>query len=71
MAASLSSNGGTPLLPASNYMQLAVTLDRADLHTALGLLKPDPYVEVIADGKPPKKTEIYRSSYHPKWGAQV
>ncbi|XP_023336886.1 E3 ubiquitin-protein ligase Su(dx), partial [Eurytemora carolleeae] len=63
------SNGLVPHL-ASSYMQLAVTLDHADLNTT-GLLKPDPYVEIIVDGKPPKKTEIYKSSYHPKWQAEI
>jgi len=51
-------------------MQLAVTLDHADL-TPFGLLKPDPYVEIIVDGKPPKKSEIYKSSYHPKWQGDI
>ena len=32
-----------------------------------GLLKPNPYVEVIVDGKPPKKTETVKSTYQPKW----
>merc|ERR1719391_1733612 len=58
------------LPPASNYMQMSITLERADIST-FGLLKPDPYVEVIVDGKPPKKTEIYRSSNHPKWATAI
>jgi len=56
--------------PASNYHQMCVTVDRADLNT-FGLLKPDPYVEIIVDGKPPKKTEFCKSSYHPKWQADI
>jgi atrophin-1 interacting protein 5 (WW domain-containing E3 ubiquitin protein ligase 1) len=30
-------------------------------------LKPNPYVEVIVDGKPPRKTEICKGTYQPQW----
>jgi len=69
-AGATSSGMVVPSYRASNYMQLAVTIDRADI-TTFGLLKPDPYVEIIVDGKPPKRSDIYRSSYHPKWHCEV
>ena len=37
-------------------MSMNVACARID-SGAGGLLKPNPYVEVIVDGKPPKKTE--------------
>lgn len=50
---------------------LELTLDRAKLTStgtgARALLKPNPYVEVIVDGKPPKRTDIAKSTNNPKW----
>jgi hypothetical protein len=56
---------------ASQYMQMAVTVDTARLIHVSGLLKPSPYTEVSVDGKPPKRTEICKSSTHPKWHAEL
>jgi len=59
-------NGNGPFSP-NKYMQMSLLVENARLDNVTGLLKPNPYAEVIVDGKPPKKTEIYKSSYHPKW----
>ena len=57
---------GSAAFPAK-FLQMNLTVDNARLNNVAGLLKPNPYAEVIVDGKPPKKTEISKSSYHPKW----
>ncbi len=54
------------------FSQLALTVSSARLRsgggvTARALLRPNPYVEVIVDGRPPKRTETAKSTYHPKW----
>jgi len=56
---------------AAKYMQLSVMLERADITSFGGLLRPDPYVEISVDGKPPKKTDIYRNSFRPKWHSDI
>lgn len=60
-------NAAVALPPASQYMQLAVTVVSARLSHVSGLLKPSPYTEVSVDGKPPKRTDICKSTTHPKW----
>jgi len=52
---------------APQFFQLALNVDCARLTPTSGLLKPNPYVEVILDGKPPKRTEICKSTYQPRW----
>ena len=52
---------------APQFFQLSLTVDCARLNTTSSLLKPNPYVEVIVDGKPPKKTDICKSTYQPHW----
>jgi hypothetical protein len=42
---------------------LSLTVDCARLNQTSSLLKPNPYVEVIVDGKPPKRTEFCKSTY--------
>ena len=72
-------NGGSPLPlvahAASQYMQLAVTIETARISHCSGgltqLLKPSPYAELSVDGKPPKRTDICKSSTHPKWQAEL
>lgn len=50
------------------FSQLSLTLDCANLSgTAHGLLKPNPYVEVIVDGKPAKRSDVCKSTYQPRW----
>ena len=56
---------------AAKYMQLNVTLERAEITGAGGFIRPDPYVEVSVDGKPPKKTDTYRNSFRPKWHCDI
>ncbi|GAB1598341.1 E3 ubiquitin-protein ligase Su(dx)-like isoform X3 [Argonauta hians] len=48
------------------YCQLQVTVQSARL-TAIGLFKPDPYLELSVDGMSPKKTEVCRKSANPEW----
>ena len=59
--------GGTAVPFQNKFLQMNLSLDNARLNNITGLLKPNPYAEVIVDGKPPKKTETCKSSYHPKW----
>ena len=58
-------NGGSNF--QHKYLQVNLTVDNARISHTSGLLKPNPYTEVIVDGKPPKKTDTCKSSYHPKW----
>jgi len=51
--------------PQSHHLSL--TVQHARLNNVTGLLKPNPYMEVIVDGKPPKKTDHQKSTYNPKW----
>lgn len=51
-----------------SFSQLCLRLERAKIVASSGLLKPNPYCEVIVDGKPSKRTEIVKSTYNPKWG---
>ncbi|TRY75099.1 hypothetical protein TCAL_00604 [Tigriopus californicus] len=72
-----STSEGTEAIPASHLApsstvppsisQLVVTLDQADLKHHATLLKPNPYVEVVVDGKPSKRTTTQRNTYKPKW----
>ena len=62
-------SGASPF--QNKYLQMNLTLDHARLNNVSGLLKPNPYAEVIVDGKPPKKTETIKSSYHPKWHCEL
>lgn len=48
------------------YCQLQVTVQSARL-TAVGLFKPDPYLELSVDSMSPKKTEVCRKSTNPEW----
>ncbi|KAK7504720.1 hypothetical protein BaRGS_00004206 [Batillaria attramentaria] len=49
--------------------QLEVNIESAKLTAFGGLFsaKPDPYLELIVDGQPPRKTEVIRKSTNPKW----
>ena len=63
------STATSSMTPASapQFFQLSVNVDCARLNSTSSLLKPNPYVEVIVDGKPPKKTETCKSTYQPHW----
>lgn len=52
---------------APQFFQLSLIVECARLNPTSSLLKPNPYVEVIVDGKPPKKTEFCKSTYQPQW----
>merc|ERR1719510_2082458 len=56
---------------ASQFSQLSLTLNCGRINASTGLLKPNPYVEVTVDGKPPKKTEICKSTYQPRWNDSI
>lgn len=49
--------------------QLQVTIQSAKLTQVGGLFstRPDPYLELIVDGQPPRKTEVVRKTTTPKW----
>jgi len=52
------------------FSQLALTLTSAKLTStggARGLIRPNPYAEVIVDGKPGKRTETAKGTYSPRW----
>ncbi len=61
-------------LPPS-FSQLALTLESGRLATSGGaraaLLKPNPYVEVVVDGKPPRRTDTVKATYAPKWNESM
>jgi len=59
--------GGSGAGGLRTFQSLSVTVESAQLRNIPGLLKPSPYAEIIVDGKPPIKTEISKSSNHPKW----
>ena len=56
---------------ASQFFQLSLTIECGRINASTGLLKPNPYVEVTVDGKPPKKTEIAKSTYQPRWNESI
>ncbi len=69
-ASSAGSSAQQSALPPS-FSQLALALESARLSTSGGaraaLLRPNPYVEVIVDGKPPRRTETAKATYSPRW----
>lgn len=56
---------------ASQFSQLSLTIDCGRINASTGLLKPNPYVEVTVDGKPPKKSETCKSTYQPRWNEPI
>ncbi|XP_046411227.1 E3 ubiquitin-protein ligase Su(dx) isoform X1 [Neodiprion fabricii] len=48
------------------FHQLSITIEAAVLRNS-SFLKPNPYVELSVDDKSPRKTEIAKSTYQPKW----
>lgn len=59
------SSGGAWATP--QFLHLSLTVQHASISNVTSLLKPNPYLEVIVDGKPPRKTDHQKSTYHPKW----
>uniref|UniRef100_A0ABM0MDE0 E3 ubiquitin-protein ligase Itchy-like n=1 Tax=Saccoglossus kowalevskii TaxID=10224 RepID=A0ABM0MDE0_SACKO len=66
MANSVTQQGQSPN-PA--YSQLQVTISSAKLKDNGGWFsgKADPYVELIVDGHPPRKTEVVKKTWTPQW----
>lgn len=54
---------------SSTLSQLEVSIESAKLTSVGGLFsaKPDPYLELVVDGQPPRKTEVLRKTANPKW----
>ncbi|XP_068621045.1 E3 ubiquitin-protein ligase Su(dx) [Battus philenor] len=50
----------------STYHQLSLTVESATIRNS-GLFKPNPYLQVIIDGKVLRKTEVIKNTLHPKW----
>ncbi|KAL8604017.1 hypothetical protein ACOMHN_039061 [Nucella lapillus] len=59
--------GATSTTP--NLSQLQITIHSAKLTGVGGLFssKPDPYLELVVDGQPPRKTEVVKKATTPKW----
>ncbi|XP_076247280.1 suppressor of deltex [Calliopsis andreniformis] len=51
---------------SSGFHQLSITIEGAIL-TSSTFLKPNPYIEFSVDDKSPRKTEVSKSTYQPKW----
>lgn len=54
---------------SSGFHQLSVTIEGAIL-TNSTFLKPNPYIEFSVDDKSPRKTEVSKSTYQPKWNEE-
>ncbi|XP_033231253.1 E3 ubiquitin-protein ligase Su(dx) [Belonocnema kinseyi] len=54
---------------SSGFHQLSVTIEAAVLRSA-SFLKPNPYIEFSVDDKSPRKTEVAKSTYQPKWNEE-
>ena len=70
--------GSTPQLTAAQFSRLSLTIEKANInptsyqhYSGLKLLsKPNLYVEVVADGKQPRKTEFCKGTYQPRWNGE-
>ena len=71
--------GSTPQLTAAHFSRLSLTIERASLnptsyqhYSGLKLIgsKPNLYVEVVIDGKQPRKTEFCKGTYQPRWSGE-
>ncbi|XP_015108963.1 E3 ubiquitin-protein ligase Su(dx) [Diachasma alloeum] len=51
------------------FHQLSVTIEAAILRSS-SFLKPNPYVEFSVDDKSPRKTEVSKATYQPKWNEE-
>ena len=71
-------NGSTLQFTAAQFSRLSLTIDKATVnptsyqhYSGLKLLsKPNLYVELIADGKQPRKTEFCKGTYQPRWSGE-
>lgn len=55
---------------SSGFYQLSVTIECAHLRVGSSLFKPNPYVEIFVDDKNPRKTEVVKCTYQPKWNEE-
>ncbi|GLH02563.1 E3 ubiquitin-protein ligase Nedd-4 [Gryllus bimaculatus] len=55
---------------APGFHQLSVTVECAHLRTSGSLFKPNPYVELAIDDKAPRRTEVVKCTYQPKWNEE-
>ncbi|XP_011269445.2 E3 ubiquitin-protein ligase Su(dx) [Camponotus floridanus] len=51
------------------FHQLSITIEAAILRSST-FLKPNPYIEFSVDDKSPRKTEVSKSTYQPKWNEE-
>ncbi|XP_012273035.1 E3 ubiquitin-protein ligase Su(dx) [Orussus abietinus] len=51
------------------FHQLSITIEAAILRST-SFLKPNPYIEFSVDDKSPRKTEVSKSTYQPKWNEE-
>ncbi|CAG9784476.1 unnamed protein product [Diatraea saccharalis] len=56
----------TAPISLSTYHQLSLTVESASIRNS-GLFKPNPYLQVTIDDKISRKTEVIKSTLHPKW----
>ncbi|XP_051170026.1 E3 ubiquitin-protein ligase Su(dx) [Leptopilina boulardi] len=54
---------------SSGFHQLSVSIEAAILRSS-SFLKPNPYIEFSVDEKSPRKTEVSKSTYQPKWNEE-
>ncbi|PBC25272.1 E3 ubiquitin-protein ligase Su(dx) [Apis cerana] len=54
---------------SSGFHQLSITIEGAILRSST-FLKPNPYIEFSVDDKSPRKTEVSKSTYQPKWNEE-
>ena len=67
-----------PQLTAAQFSRLSLTIEKANLnptsyqhYSGLKLLsKPNLYVELVVDGKQPRKTEFCKGTYQPRWNGE-
>ena len=51
------------------YRNIHISVEAAVLRSS-SFLKPNPYVEFSVDDKSPRKTEVSKSTYQPKWNEE-
>ncbi|XP_039278616.1 E3 ubiquitin-protein ligase Su(dx) isoform X2 [Nilaparvata lugens] len=51
----------------TGFYQLSVTIECAHLKHSGSIWKPNPYVELLVDDSNPRKTEVLKCTYIPKW----
>ncbi|XP_015603957.1 E3 ubiquitin-protein ligase Su(dx) [Cephus cinctus] len=51
------------------FHQLSITIEAAILRSS-SFLKPNPYIEFSVDEQSPRKTEVSKSTYQPKWNEE-